>query len=437
LTKPAAVPLMVPPFQLDSLPGAGPPISRRDRRRPPRRRRYRRRILIALVVVLVAAGGTIVGTRLGAAPPLAVVTSTMGPAGTIHASPVALPWPTTGQAAFAVPSIGDDVTSGPETPVPIASLTKMMTAYIILHDHPLAVGQNGPTITITQADFNDYNGDTTQDEANAQVALGEVLTERQVLTGMLVHSANNLADTLARWDAPSLQAFVAKMNRTAHQLGMDHTHYADPSGFDQASQSTAGDLLKVATPDMDNPTFASIVQMTSVTLPLAGTISTFTPLLGFEGVLGVKSGFTTVAGGCDVLAAVRKVHGLPVLILAAVTGQVGPDVLALAGFHALAIVNSVGAAIGSTRVMHAGEVVAHVTVVGHTVDATATSGASFLTWPGAAPTRVLEATRSVTPGTTGGVRIGSVVLALGTQRAVIPVRLQKSLPRETLMQRVF
>jgi D-alanyl-D-alanine carboxypeptidase (penicillin-binding protein 5/6) len=442
LTEPTPVPVMVAPFQLDALgggPPASPPQSRKDRRRPPRRQRRRRRWLIGLVaVVLVLAGaGTYVGVRLSAAPPVAVVTSTMPTMESVKAAAVALPWPTMGQGAFAVPSIGNDVTSAAETPVPIASLTKMMTAYVILHDHPLGPNQTGPNITITQTDVNDYNGDTTQDEANALVAVGEVLTERQVLTGMLVHSANNLALALARWDAPSLNDFVAKMNRTAHQLGMDHTHYADPSGFDQASQSTAGDLLKVAGLDMANPTFASIVQMSSVTLPLAGTISTFTPLLGFQGVIGVKSGFTTVAGGCDVLAVVRRVHGAPVLILAAVTGQMGPNVLDLAGFHALAIANTVGTSIGATEVIRRGAVVAHVSVDGHTVDATATRSASFLTWAGVTPSRVLVSTRSLTPGTGRGVAVGSVVVALGSQRAVIPVRLDSPLPRETLLQRLF
>ena len=54
--------------------------------------------------------------------------------------------------------------------------------------------------------------------------------------------------------------------------------------------------MKVAGLDMENPTFAGIVRMSSVTLPVAGTISTYTPWLGFQGVIGVKSGFTTAAG---------------------------------------------------------------------------------------------------------------------------------------------
>ena len=155
--------------------------------------------------------------------------------------------------------------------------------------------------------------------------VGEVLTELQLLEGMLVHSANDFADALATWDAGTLPAFVAKMNQAAAQLGMTHTTFADASGYSAGSQSTASDILIVAAKDMEDPTLASIVRMPSVTLPVAGTVATYTPLLGFLGTVGVKSGFTSQAGGCDVLAVARVVHGQKVLILAAVTGQTGVE----------------------------------------------------------------------------------------------------------------
>ena len=125
---------------------------------------------------------------------------------------------------------------------------------------------------------------------------------------------------------------------------------------------------------MEDPTFASIVRMTSVTLPVAGTISTYTPLLGFLGVVGVKSGFTSQAGGCDVLAVTRVVHGQKVLILAAVTGQTGvnqPNVLAAAGGAALTLADAVDTSLGSQPVVPAGSAVARVSAAGHSVDAVA------------------------------------------------------------------
>jgi D-alanyl-D-alanine carboxypeptidase (penicillin-binding protein 5/6) len=395
------------------------------------------RVVAVLIAAAIVVMGIFVGERLSAAPPRATVTSVL--TSTVHVTEPAnaLPWPATGQAAIAVPSVGIDVASGPEHAAPIASLTKIMTAYIILHDHPIGMHQNGPNITMTQADLDDFNNDTVEDQANAQVAVGEVLTERQLLGGMLVHSANNFADTLARWDAGSVPAFVTKMNSMATQLGMVNSHFVDPSGFDPGSESTPADLLRVAAPDMANPVFASLVDMSSITLPVAGTISSYTPLLGYEGIIGVKSGFTSQAGGGDIVAVVRRAHGLPVLVLSAVTGQEGPNVLAFAATEGLELSNDVGLAIGATTIVHSGAVVAHVSVAGHTVSATVRGMANVLSWPGITAHRTLIITRTVKPGAKAGTQIGLVVVTEGTQRVVLPVRLSHALPKETISQRIF
>ncbi|HEY1831927.1 MAG TPA: hypothetical protein VGG38_16965 [Acidimicrobiales bacterium] len=393
--------------------------------------------VLAVLVVVVVLVAVFMGARLSAAAPTATVTPTLASTFKVDGTQGALSWAATGQSAIAVPSVGINVASGTETAAPIASLTKIMTAYIILRDHPLGANASGPKLTMTQADVNDFNNDTVQDEANAQVNLGEILTERQLLGGMLVHSANNFADTLAVWDAGSVSAFVAKMNRTAQQLGMDHTQYADPSGFSAASVSTASDLLKVAVPDMANPAFASLVQMPAITLPVAGEIASYTPLLGVEGVIGVKSGFTSQAGGGDILAVVRRVHGFPTLVISAVTGQEGPNVLYEAGLDALELANETATNVGATTVISSGQTVARVTAAGHTVSATVRGTASVLSWPGIEATRRFQQTRVVKAGTKAGTRIGSEIVTAGTQRSVLPVYLQRSLPPESTFQRVF
>jgi serine-type D-Ala-D-Ala carboxypeptidase (penicillin-binding protein 5/6) len=435
-------PIMVAPFRLHSPEeGERGGEARTAQPRSLRRRRSRRRsrllavsAVILIVLVALAVGAAV---RLRASAPVASVTATMAPSIRVASAPVVMPWPAMGQSAVAVPAIGIHLTSGPEEPVPIASLTKMMTAYVVLHDHPLGPGQDGPGITMTQTDVGYFDDDTVDDEANAQVAAGEVLTERQLLEGLLVHSANNYADSLARWDAGGIPAFVDKMNRFAGVLGMDHTHYADPSGFDQASVSTAGDLLKVAAPDMADATFADIVRMPAVTLPVAGTISTYTPLLGVDGVIGVKSGFTTAAGGCDVVAVDREVSGHSVLILGAVTGQNGPNVLATAALMALNLADHAYATIGSSPLVRAGEIVARVSAAGKTVVARAGSTADVLSWPGVTAERVLVDERTIRAGAEKGTIIGSVVVLLGEQRDVIPVVLSRHLPEPTVFQRLF
>jgi D-alanyl-D-alanine carboxypeptidase (penicillin-binding protein 5/6) len=434
---------MVAPFRLDSLhePAAPvPPVPEHGRHSAPshqRRRRGRRRAFLLVLLLLVVAIGAFVGVRLSTPEPAPAVTSALTRTVQVPAAAVTLPWPTTGQGAIAVPSIGVTVASGPEKAAPVASLTKLMTAYVVLHDHPLALNQPGPTIAVTQAEVDDYDSATVNDDSNAEVTLNEQITEAQVLGGMLVHSADNFADLLATWDAGSIPAFVAKMNAAAARLGMDHSHFADASGVDPGSVSTASDLLKVATLDMGNPTFASMVQMSSITLPVAGTISTYTPLLGVQGVIGVKSGFTSQAGGGDVLAVDRTVHGKSVLLLAAVTGQTGPVVLAQAGLHALALVDALAPLIGSNQVLPGNLVVAHVSEAGGRLDAATSSSVSMLTWPGVHATRVFLPARHVADQARRGTRVGTVVVTVGAQRVDVPVRLGGDLPPQTLLQRLF
>ena len=385
-----------------------------------------------------AAAGAFVGVRLRTPEPAPAVTSALVRTVHVPSGSVTLPWPTTGQGAIAVPAIGIDVASGPEKAAPVASLTKLMTAYVVLHDHPLARNQPGPTITVTQADVDDYDSATVNDDSNAEVTLNEQITESQVLGGMLVHSADNLADLLATWDAGSMPAFVAKMNAAASRLGMDNSHFADASGVDPGSQSTASDLLKVAALDMANPVFASMVTMSSITLPVAGTISTYTPLLGVQGVIGVKSGFTSAAGGGDVLAVNRTVHGKSVLLLAAVTGQTGPVVLAQAGLHALALVDAVGPLIGSTQVLSGGQGRGpcqpggqqsrrHDLVVGLHAHLARRQRDTGL--------RAGAATSPIRPAVARGSASSSS--RVGAQRVDVPVRLAGDIPPQTLLQRLF
>src|SRR6185437_14255251 len=191
--------------------------------------------------------------------------------------------------------------------------------------------------------------------------------------------------------------------------------FADASGISNQSVSTAGDILKVAALDMADPVFASIVNNNSVTLPVAGTLSTYTPLLGLDGIIGVKSGYTDAAGGCDVVAVIRPVHGHPTLLLAAVTGQAGVAVLAQAGLHGLALVNAAQPLIGTSTVLRSGVVAAHARAAGSSVAARTGASASMLTWPGAHATRVFHPVHHLSARARRGALVGNVVVTLGTQ----------------------
>src|SRR5204863_9818904 len=115
-----------------------------------------------------------------------------------------------------------------QRPAPIASLAKVMTAYVVLRDHPLRLGEEGPTITLTDGDVADTERRRRQQESVVPIAAGEQLNELQALQALLLPSANNIAAVLARWGAGSTDRFVARMNAIARPLGMAHTRYTDP-----------------------------------------------------------------------------------------------------------------------------------------------------------------------------------------------------------------
>jgi D-alanyl-D-alanine carboxypeptidase (penicillin-binding protein 5/6) len=203
-----------------------------------------------------------------------------------------------------------------------------MTAYLVLRHHPLQPGQDGPTITLTYADVADTDRRRRQQESVVPIAAKEQLTQRQALQALLLPSANNIAAVLARWDAGSAERFVARMNATARSLGMTHTRYTDPSGYDDATVSTAADQVRIVDRAMRLPVFASIVATPSATLPVAGTVHNTNTLLGHDGFVGVKTGSTAAAGGCFAFRAIRGIDGKRTTITGVVLGQPGDDQIA-------------------------------------------------------------------------------------------------------------
>jgi serine-type D-Ala-D-Ala carboxypeptidase (penicillin-binding protein 5/6) len=267
------------------------------------RSRQRRRLpqLVLVVALLVVAGmcaGFVIRSHRGYGP--------RGP----------------GQTSY---QIGDGavVSSSGQPPVPIASLAKVMTAYLVLRDPREA------TVTVTDDDVADTDRRASQDESIVHVAAGETLTERQALIAILLPSANNVAAMLARASAGSQQAFVARMNEMAHALGMRHTIYTDPSGFDDRTRSTADDQLILAQHAMQLPEFASLVALRSAELPVAGTVHNTDSLLGKDGFVGIKTGSDDDAGGCFMFRVRRAGGDLTGVVL----GRRGHDLIA-AGLNA-------------------------------------------------------------------------------------------------------
>jgi serine-type D-Ala-D-Ala carboxypeptidase (penicillin-binding protein 5/6) len=301
--------------------------------RAPIRRIRIRRIRVAGLLVVIAAIAAALGYQLlgsssstATAPTDVLRSEHRGAVGEAVPSTV---WPADGQAAV---QIGQSrVQAGPnQHAAPIASVAKVMTAYLVLRDHPLRLGQDGPTITLTDADVADTDRRRRQEESVVSIAAGEQLTEVQALQALLLPSANNIAAVLARWDAGSEERFVVRMNATARSLGMTHTRYTDPSGYDDATVSTAADQVRLVDRAMRLPVFADIVATPSAMLPVAGTVHNTNILLGHDGFVGVKTGSDAAAGGCFAFRAIRWIDGKRTTITGVVLGQPDYDRIAAA-----------------------------------------------------------------------------------------------------------
>ncbi len=275
---------------------------------------------LVLVAALVAVAGVAALIGRQATRPLPALSLTADLVSVQKASGASLSWPQAREAAVTVSGLSAQWSTSHQPVVPIASVTKIMTAYIVLHDHPLAGDAQGPSITVTQADFQDYQSDVANGNSNAAVAAGEKLTEREALEALLLPSADNVARMLANWDAGSRTAFVAKMNALAKSLGMTHTTYTDPSGLDAATVSTARDQLILVGKAMAVPAFADIVSMPSAVIPVAGLVHNYAQVVGTNGIIGVKTGSDSAAQACWAFAARRLVAGQERVVYGVVLG---------------------------------------------------------------------------------------------------------------------
>ncbi len=207
---------------------------------------------------------------------------------------------------------------------PIGSVAKTMTALAVLAAHPLGAEEEGPVLTMTADDVALFRDALAVDGSSLPVTAGQRLSERRLLLGLMLPSANNLAETLGRWVSGSHDAFVVRLNALAATLGMASTHFDDPSGFSPRTVSTAADLVRLGRAALGVPALARIVATTEAPFDVGITLHNLDSLLtSVPGWLGVKTGETPSAGGCLLFAARRSLGDAaePVTVVGAVLGQ--------------------------------------------------------------------------------------------------------------------
>ena len=323
-----------------------------------------------------------------------------------------IPWPTTGSAVVGVSGLGLIASSENEKPLAAASVTKVMTALIVLTDKPLQKDEPGPSITITDADVQSYQADLAEKQSVVEVQLGEQLTEFELLEGLLIPSANNFAETLARWDAGSIDRFVVAMNKRASDLHLTHTTFADTSGASPESVSTPGDLMALGMEAMRLEVFAQIVAMPQADLPIAKTVYNVDGVLGQSGIIGIKTGSGLAEGANFLFAATAQVDGHPLTLFGCVMGQ--PS-LARAFAAAKSLIASMKSNLHVRRVIARNQAVAsYVTPWGGQSDLVSTVDVDLAEWPGMILRQRLDAsTLTVDKPLAAGTREGSEHLSIG------------------------
>ncbi len=336
---------------------------------------------VVVVVVVVVAGAMVQFFR-----PLSPPTLQARPTGiTVPGTAPVLPWPSTGEAALSVPSLGSLGQDHGTRPAPIGVLSGVLTAFVILKDHPLSPsGASGPVIAVTSQTLTAYRAGVVAGEPEVQVSSGESLTELDALEGLLVASGNDMATLLARWDAGSTSAFVRRMDLAAASLGLRNTRVTEPSGADDATTSTPEDLIHLAEVAMKIPVFQQIVSLGQVTLPGAGLVYNPNFALGENGVVGVDAGSDTTGDGCFLFAAQKTVGGGKVTLYGAVLGQhgpIGPDAAAVDAGETL--MTAALSHITAEPVLQAGQVVGKLSAPwGASTPLTVSHVVTVPAWPG-------------------------------------------------------
>jgi D-alanyl-D-alanine carboxypeptidase (penicillin-binding protein 5/6) len=331
-----------------------------------------------------------------------------------------LPWPGVGSAAVGVSRLGLIAATLEAPPTPTASVAKVMTAMVVLADKPLKKGETGPTLTMTDQDVATYKADEADEQSVVPVATGEQLSEFAALQALLIPSGNNIAETLARWDAGSVDAFVAKMNQSAAALHLMHTTFADPAGASFQTVSTPTDLLTMGMAAMQQEALAQIVSLPEATLPVAGTVYNVNYSLGQSGIVGIKTGSGLNSGANFLFAASATIGGLPLTLYGCVMGQPTLD----AAFKAAeTLIGAMQAALTVHKVIAQNDVVGtYKTDWGSHSDLVATQDVILIEWPGMILRLRLDAQTFALDGPVPtGTSAGKLNVVLGDQRVDVPL----------------
>jgi D-alanyl-D-alanine carboxypeptidase (penicillin-binding protein 5/6) len=337
----------------------------------------RRRLTVFGVLVLVL--GIIGYLAFAILRPLPATAASLKPTETLTQTATQIAWPAYGTGAISAVGFDGILSSyGPQVSTPMASITKTVTALVVLDAMPLAAGESGPELTLTAADQRIYAEVIAEGGSAAPVAVGSVFTERQLLEAMMLPSANNYSIMLANWAYGSVEKFLAATTTWLDKNELAGTHLADSSGLNQDSRSTPADLVRIGQMVLAHPVLSEIVAEQSADLPVIGTVKNTNKLLGQGGVIGLKTGTTRVAGACLLFAAELPVGGETVTVVGVILGAPNHNAL---NSSVLGLLDTVTAGFRQLPLVAEGDTFGtYTTPWGATSDIVATTSASVLVW---------------------------------------------------------
>ena len=376
--------------------------------------------MLAVLAVLCTAGTYLPVTLLA---PLGPTSAVLAHYEAPPQVPATLAWP--GYGASAIGAEGYDgvlASSGTDAPLPIASISKVITAMVVLEEKPLGDGDDGPSITLTQEDAALFGAYQRRNGSVKPSPAGLVLTERQMLQVMLISSANNYAESTARWAFGSTDAFVAAASEWLDAHGLSGTTLVEPTGMSPQNTSTSTDLVAIGKLALADPVVSEIVGTRSVTIDSVGRLDNSNDLLGIDGVDGIKTGTLDEAGACLLFSADYEIGDDTVTVVGVVLGGVDHDSLDVA---IQSLLTSVENGFDEVTLVEQGQSFASFTTPWEsTADAVAADDASMLVWSDTPVVTTVDVDE-VTPASFGRPDddIGSVTFSAGPRTVTVPLTL--------------
>ncbi|MFT4282161.1 D-alanyl-D-alanine carboxypeptidase [Microbacterium sp.] len=346
-----------------------------------RRRRSRAPLLVTAAILMALAGGYTVATQTWSLDAVAP-TIAAADAPRVEAPTSALSWPDEGDAAVGVAGI-DAVAASSTDAAPMASITKLVSALMVLDEAPLAEGEAGPARTITAADRATYWAYVSRGESALPVPVGGTLTQYQQLQGALIASAGNYIAMLTEELWPTEAEFAAAAREWLDGHDLSGIRIVEPTGIDRENTADAASLIRLAEIAADQPVIAEIVATETAEIPGVGEIENTNPLLGDDGVIGLKTG--GLVGNYNLLAdAEVEAAGQTVRVSVAVLGQPTEE---LRASETADLLQQAVAEVQTPHALPAGTVVGTAsTAWGTRAEVATTTEASVLLWNGASAT---------------------------------------------------